>query len=233
MGNNNRKNKQSKWPFFLSISLIAIAIASYFLFSDYQKFIDNAYEVLTSGNEPGISAWVDSFGWAGPVLIIILMVLQMFLLVIPSPLLMVISIIAYGPVWGTVLSIAAIGAASTVGYWIGRYLGIMAVDKLIGQKKEEKVTQYMERYGIWAIIIARLTPILSNDAISLVGGILKMGYWKFIGATLAGIAPLTILIAYFGENSERLKSGLIWTSIISVALFIGYIIYDRNRKKER
>ena len=87
----------------------------------------------------------------------------------------------------------------------------------------------MEKYGFWAVIITRLAPFLSNDAISFVGGILRMGYWKFIGATLAGILPLAALIGYLGENRERLKSGLIRVSVISLVLFIGYVIYNRKK----
>jgi len=50
-------------------------------------------------------------------------------------------------------------------------------------------------YGFWAIIVTRVNPFLSNDAISFVGGLLRMGYWKFIAAALVGIAPLTSFIA--------------------------------------
>ncbi|WP_373055639.1 TVP38/TMEM64 family protein [Zunongwangia sp. H14] len=91
----------------------------------------------------------------------------------------------------------------------------------------------MEDYGFWAVIIARVSPVLSNDATSFVAGLLRMGYWKFIAATLAGIIPLTGAIAYLGGNFQRLKSGLIWISAVSLVLLIIYIIYDRKKKKHR
>jgi len=78
-----------------------------------------------------------------------------------------------------------------------------------------------------AVAIARFSPFLSNDAISFVAGILKMSYWKFMGATLAGITPLIILIAWLSESMDRLETGLIWISAISLAVFIGYIVYDK------
>ena len=79
----------------------------------------------------------------------------------------------------------------------------------------------------------RLSPFLSNDAISFVGGVLKMGYWKFIGATMIGISPLIIFIAYLGGDYERLKTGLIWTSVISLVLFIAFVWWDRTKRKHK
>ncbi len=77
----------------------------------------------------------------------------------------------------------------------------------------------------------RLSPTLSNDAISIAGGILRMGYWRFIGATLAGIVPLTILFAYFGEDNQRLETGLIWISVLRLVALAGYILYDIRIRK--
>jgi uncharacterized membrane protein YdjX (TVP38/TMEM64 family) len=203
---------QSKWPLIISGLIVAGLVASYFLVPEIRDFFRNAYKVLTSENESRISGWVSQLGFWGPAFIVFTMIAQMFLLVIPSPLLMVISVLAYGPFWGALISIVAIFFASTIGYWIGRYLGVTTIFKLIGSKKEKKIEDYVERYGYWAVIITRLAPMLSNDAISFVGGILRMKYWKFIGATMIGITPLAVLIAYFGENNDRLKTGLIWTS---------------------
>ena len=90
----------------------------------------------------------------------------------------------------------------------------------------------MDEYGIWAIIIARISPFLSNDAVSFVAGFATMRYWQFILATMAGIVPLTILLAWLGENNERLKTGLIWVSVVSLVLFIAYVVYNKYYKKK-
>ncbi len=225
----NNQGKQSKLPLIISGIILAGLVISFFAIPAVNSFFKEAFNTLTSGNEDKISKWVHKLGFWGPFFIILSMTLQMFLIVIPSPLLIVVSVLAYGPYWGSVISIAAVALASTVGYFIGKYLGMAVIDRLIGHKKEQKIEFYVSRYGFWAVIITRLAPVLSNDAISFVGGILRMNYWKFMGATLTGIIPLTVLIAYFGENNQRLKSGLIWTSAISLVFFIAYVIYDRKK----
>ena len=102
--------------------------------------------------------------------------------------------------------------------------------KLIGSDKQETLRYYAENYGFWVVVITRLSPLFSNDAISFVGGLLKMGYWKFIGATMAGILPLSLLFAYFGEDADRMKGGLIAVSLVSLLGFIAYVYYDRKRR---
>ncbi|KEO71763.1 TVP38/TMEM64 family protein [Anditalea andensis] len=224
------KNKKSKLPLYVSLALIGIAIATYFLIPEVQQFFQNAWEVLTSGDENRTKEWVSQFGWIGPVILIVSMVAQIVVLVIPSFALMVVSILAYGPIWGSLIVLAAIYSAATVAYFIGRIYGASLVKRFIGEKSEKKAVGFLEDYGFWAVIITRINPLLSNDAISLIAGILKMNYWKFVGATLVGIAPLTVFIAVLGETTDGLKTGFIWVSVVSLFLFIAYIWWDKKRK---
>lgn len=225
-----REVKQSKWPLYITAAILAVMVGLYFISASFQANVNEGWDVLTSGDEKRITGWVDQFGFWGPAFIILAMVAQMFLLVINVVALMLVAIIAYGPVWGSLIAITAVLVASTIGYVIGWWLGGAGVRKIIGPKVEEKVCGFMSEYGIWAVIIARISPFLSNDAVSFVAGITKMGYLKFIGATLAGIAPLTILLAWLGEEDERLMNGLIWVGAISLVLFIGYVVYDKYFK---
>ena len=224
-----KQHKKSKLPFYFSIGLIVGMVACYFFVPSVQQFLDEAWQVLTSDDEEHIKSWVDGFGWYGPLVLILAMIAQMFLLVIPTILLMVVSVLAYGPLWGSVIILIAVFAASSVGYFIGRYFGQTVVMKLLGQQTENKIEQFIENYGFWAVIVTRLNPFLSNDAISFVGGMLKMGYWRFIGATMVGILPLTIFIAVLGKSTEQLKTGLFWGSLVSLIGFLGYVWRDKQR----
>jgi len=225
-------NGKSKLPLFAGLILIGALIGSYFLFPSVEQFFNQAWSVLTSDDQQRIKQWVDGFGWIGPLILILAMILQMFMIVIPTIVLMVVAILAYGPVWGSVLVLVAVWSASTVGYIFGRYFGPTLVERLIGNKAEEKVAGFLEDYGFWAIVITRINPFLSNDAISFVAGILSMRYWKFAAATLVGIAPLTILIAVIGQRTDQLESGLLWGSVASLIVFGGYIYWDKKKKKQ-
>lgn len=224
--------KQSKLPLYISIGIVAAVILSYFLIPSVKEFLDEAWTALSSGDDRKTEAWVSQFGYWGAVFIVLAMVVQMFLIVIPTPVLMVVSVIAYGPVWGSLILFVAIYIASSIGYFIGRYFGPVIVKKLIGKRTHKKISEFIDEYGFWTVIVVRLSPFLSNDAISFVGGVLKMGYWRFMGATMLGISPLILLIAYLGGDYERLKTGLIWGSIICLFLFIAFVWWDKKRGRK-
>ena len=175
MPNKEADTSKSKLPLYISIGILVALVIAYFVVPSVQDFLNEAWSVLTSDNEERIQQWVSGFGWFGPLVLVLAMVAQLFLLVVPSILLMVVSVLAYGPVWGSVIIIVSVFAASTVGYFIGSYFGDAFVKKIIGKKSEKKVASFLDDYGFWAVIITRLNPFLSNDAISFVGGVLSMG----------------------------------------------------------
>ncbi|WP_276167994.1 TVP38/TMEM64 family protein [Zobellia alginiliquefaciens] len=232
MGDTDENNSsgKSKWPMYLSLITVAALVIGYFTIPEMESFFNEAWQVLTSGNRREVENWVSQFEAWGPVILILAMIAQMFMIVVPSIMLMVASILAYGPIWGSILILGAVFSASSVGYLIGKLLGQDRVERIIGRKTENKVADFLKDYGFWAVMITRLNPFLSNDAISFVGGILRMGYWKFIGATLIGIAPLTIFIAVLGKSTNSMKTGLLWGSLVSLALFLLYVWYDKKHK---
>ena len=210
----------------LSGLLVLGLIGAYFLFPDFQAEVKEAYGVIASGDKQRITNYVRQFGFWGPLVVILIMTIQMFLIVVPSWLLMIIAILAYGPWWGGLLSVVAVSVASSVGYVIGKGLSEASLSKLIGQRSERKLEKTVNDYGSGAVVLFRLAPFLSNDAISFVAGMLKMGYLRFILATLAGIIPLTVLIAFFSQDIEQLKSILVWVGGIGLAAYLGYLAYQ-------
>ena len=185
-----KRDEGSRWPYWAaSGSLLLVLFALYWMWPDYRSFINEAWEVLSSGNSHRIEVWVDQFGLWGPLLITFLMVLQMFLLIAPSWMLMVIAVLAYGSVIGCLIGIFAVAVASTVGYGIGRLVGEHTLYRFLGKSSERAIQRETEAYGMWAVVVTRLNPLLSNDAISILAGMLCLGYVKFIIATLVGITP--------------------------------------------
>jgi uncharacterized membrane protein YdjX (TVP38/TMEM64 family) len=223
--------KTSKLPLFISLSILAVLGLCYWLIPSFQQGVKEAYEILTSEDQQRIKEWVSQFGIAGPLILILLMVVQMFLFVVPNVLVMMVAITGYGPIWGSVISLLGVFASSSFGYMIGRFLGPRTVDKFVSVKTREKISDFIREYGVPAIAITRLSS-LSNDSLSFVTGILKMKYHRYILATMGGITPLVVLLAIYGNNG-RIEKALIWIAGASLAGLIGYIIIDKRRKKAR
>ncbi len=170
--------KKSKLPLYLSLLFVTVLVICYFTIPAVKEFFNEAWNVLTSDDEARIKSWVEDFGWFGPIVIILAMVVQMFLIVIPTILLMIVTILAYGPVWGSLIILIAVFVASSAGFFIGKYIGAKMITNLLGEKTIKKISSFLQEYGFWAVVITRINPFLSNDAISFVGGILKMNYCK-------------------------------------------------------
>jgi uncharacterized membrane protein YdjX (TVP38/TMEM64 family) len=222
-----RRQKTSRFPLILSVSILIIAVTMYVVSPAFSGFIDEAFELLTSGDEQRTREWVAQFGIWGPAVILIIIILQMFLFIIPNILLIFICILSYGPVWGGLLAWAGIFLASTVGYFIGSRLSRVIVDRIVSVKTQEKLQDFISRYGMKAIFVLRVSS-LSNDGLSLVAGLLKMPYRRFITATLLGITPLITVLAIFGHNG-RVEKGLIWVGGFLLLCLITYIIIDKRR----
>lgn len=220
-----------KLPFLISFSLLSSVVILYLIIPSFRDFVKHAFDVLTSDDETLIKQWVSKFKMAGPLTLILLMVIQMFLFVVPNVFVMMVAIVSYGPVWGAVISFLGVFASSSVGYLIGKYLGPLTVQKLMSDKVRNNTAQFIKRYGVTAIAITRISSF-SNDSLSIVAGLLKMSYRKYILATLIGITPLIILLAIYGKNGKILKS-LIWIAAISLVILVIYIFLNEKKRKRR
>ncbi|MCB0667386.1 MAG: TVP38/TMEM64 family protein [Saprospiraceae bacterium] len=225
-----KKNLKKYWSFYISGTLIGLVILAYFSVPEFNDFLNKFWEIIWSDDRQRITSWFKNFGLWGPVLIIILMILQMFLIVFPTWLPMIVAVIGYGSWLGMLISVVAVFSASTIGYFLGERLADPIKENLVGGKKYRKLSEFMKRHGFWAVVLFRISPFLSNDVISFVAGIIKMGYWKFIYATMVGIIPLAGAIAYFGKDTETLQTGLYWLGGTGLLIYIIYH-YFQNRSQ--
>lgn len=195
-------------------------------------FMREAWNILTSEDRQLISDWVSQFGIFGIIILLLFFLVQMFIFILPSWFLIVVSVLAYGPVMGGVIALGGIALAATAAYWIGHFFGDLTIHKIIDKKNEEKMKTYLDRYEFWLVVIFRLAPFLSDDIISYIAGLTFMSYSRFILATIIGSSPLIAVIAYLGETNERLFNGFIIISIICIISFIGYVWWDRRQQSK-
>ncbi|MGB7784810.1 MAG: TVP38/TMEM64 family protein [Salinimicrobium sp.] len=215
--------------FFISGSIILLLLLLYFLYPPFQSALKEAWNVLTSQDQARIQDYVDQFGIWGPLAIIVFIVLQMFLIIFPSWLPIIVGVVAYGFWWGILINLIGVGIASTLGYHIGKRLKGVFISK----EKLEKMDYWISNYGFGTVILFRTSPFFSNDAISFIAGILKMDFKKFMLATYCGMIPLSIAVAYFSKDIDRLENGLYWIGGIGAVLYAGYIYMDYKKRRKK
>lgn len=131
------------------------------------------------------------------------------------------------------LLFAAAVLGDNTNYWLGRKIGLKALQiKIRGKKivKEEYLTKthsFFDKYGPKTIILARFVPIVRTFA-PFVAGIAEMNYKKFLSFDVLGgaiwIGSLTLAGYFLGEipwirnNIEKVALGIIFISILPVII---------------
>lgn len=106
--------------FIISFGIIAFLVILYFTHQPFQDSVKEAWNILLSEDEKRIRDYVQQFGFWGPLAIIVFIILQMFLIVFPSWLPIIVGVMAYGFWWGVLINLVGVGIASTIGYFIGK-----------------------------------------------------------------------------------------------------------------
>lgn len=140
---------------------------------------------------------------------------------------------AYGFWLGVLISLIGVTVASSIGYFIGVKIKGAVLKKLIGEKNLDKMEFWISNYAFGSVVLFRISPFLSNDAISFLAGMFEMGYKKFLTATLAGMIPLSLAVGYFSEDTEKLKDGLYWIGGAGLVAYAIYIYIDQKKRKQK
>ena len=217
-----------KYPsFIISFGIIIFLVILYFTHQPFQDSVKEAWNILLSEDEKRIRDYVQQFGVLGPLAIVLFIILQMFLIVFPSWLPIIVGVLAYGFWWGILINLVGVGIASTIGYFIGKKF-----KKVISDEKFEKWKFWIDNYAFGTVVLFRVSPFFSNDAISFIAGIFRMSYKKFMLATYAGMIPLSLAVGYFSTDIDKLENGLYWIGGVGAVLYVIYIYIDHKRKKK-
>ena len=115
-------------------------------------------------------------------------------------------------------------------FFIARYFGRPVVVKLISESALVTSDRFFEHYGVHAVLIARLVPIISFDVISYGSGLTGMGFLGFWIATGVGQLPATILYSYLGNEATGTIKILFWAFGIVIAISIVAVLIKRRSK---
>jgi uncharacterized membrane protein YdjX (TVP38/TMEM64 family) len=170
------------------------------------------------GNEEALRSRVQQLGIWGPLAIVGLMTSAIVMSPIPSGPIALVAGAAFGPLWDTVYTVIGAEAGAVIAFWIARWLGYEAVK---GWSRTGPLLEWLGRrrsqFWLMAVIfVSRLVPFISFDAISYAAGLTPLSFWRFAVATLAGVIPISFVLAFFGE--EFIRAGPGGMAVVGVAV---------------
>ena len=183
-----------------------------------------------------LEALVTEAGVAGPVLVIGLMALAIVASPIPSAPIALASGAAYGHTWGTIWVVLGAELGALIAFGLARFLGFEAIRRWIGFGIDRGLTG--SQNALTAIVlVSRLLPFVSFDAVSYAAGLSCLRFWRFALATLAGIVPASFLLAHFGSVAAEGDAGpATWIAAFGLgAVTAAPLIWAawRGRQRER
>lgn len=153
-----------------------------------------------------------------------LLIADLFLPV-PSSFLMIMSGVFAGFFCGLLINIIGSIGSAVLGFYLCRKFGKSFFERVTGKKDVERIKRFFATNGIWAILLSRSVPLLT-EVISCLAGLSQMPFKKFIIFTSVATIPICSVYAYLGSLGQQNISNIGLPIIIALVLpGVGFGIY--------
>lgn len=214
---------------------ILICLLIYFFIPSINTWINKSVAVLSSLSIEKVIEFLRSYGKTAAIVSFVLMVLAAVLAPIPQFLITLSNAAIFGWIGGAALSWTSAMAGAALCFFIAKYLGRDAVEKIVSKKVLDSSDAYFARYGEHTILVCRLLPFVSFDLISYAAGLTNMKFKSFFIATGIGQLPATLVYSYFGGNfsggAKLIFISLMLLFAISIIIYIAKSIYEKKYNK--
>ncbi len=190
-----------KQRYIISVSvmlIVVIALGVYYKqIWEYLLELTAAFQSIETAR-----AYIARYGALAPIVSAILMIFQSVIAPLPAFLITFANGTLFGFWWGSLLSWSSSMVGAAFCFYIARALGIQRITTLISKPAVDKANDFFEKYGTYAVLIARLMPFISFDVVSYFAGATRMRFLGFWVATGIGQLPATLVYSYLGESAS-------------------------------
>ncbi len=163
-------------------------------------------------------------GWTAPLISIGIMGSDI-ILPIPSSVLMTANGRLFGAIGGAITSLLGALLAGGIAYALGR-LSERWVDRHTTPGDRERTRHFINRYGLFAIILSRPVPIFA-ETVAVVAGAARMQPGLYAAGIVLGSVPISVLYALAGAYAVDWQAGAISAVIVVVLSGIFFLVGRR------
>lgn len=213
---------------FLPVILVGLIVLGIYHKQVWEYFLEltAAFQSIETARE-----YIAGYGALAPVISAVLMIFQSVVAPLPAFLITFANGTLFGFWWGSLLSWSSSMVGAAFCFYIARYLGIDRITRLISQPVVDKTNDFVEKYGTYAILIARLIPLISFDVVSYFAGATRMRFLGFWIATGIGQLPATLVYSYLGESASPHIKWVLFAFGIVIAISIIRWLVKRKKNK--
>jgi len=173
---------------------------------------------------------VRSYGFWGPLLILVIHILRTFLL-LPTTALTIISGTLYGPLWGTMLTITGENLSATFGFLAGRFFG----RRYVKEHEHGWIRRYddlLSKEGFFTIVAMRLL-FFPFDVVNYLSGMTGITFRQYFFATVLGTIPGIITFTVLGGAFDHPLSFIFFGVMCLVTIVIILVLRRSKWAKEK
>lgn len=216
--------------------VLVLGLLSYFFWGPLSSLFTNPDKVRDL---------VSSYGSLGPLIFILLVIIQIFIAPIPGQIAGLTSGYLFGAFFGTIYSMIGLIIGSWLVFLLSRKFGRPFVEKFVSIKLLKKFDKIMKKNGTFVLFLIFLIPGLPDDAVCYLAGLTDIKIRKLVLIAALGRFPGFLILNLVGAGiasdnqmiSWILFGGLVVLSIIGYIFRkklekMAYMIYNKLSKKK-
>lgn len=214
------------------IAVLIFAIIVYLYLPGLQEFLGAGITYLRYRDFEGLRQFILSYGSWAPLVSIALMVIQSLVPIVPGLVITITNAWIFGWQYGALYSWIGALLGAILDFGVARWYGRLVVERFVNIKYLSMTDAFLQRYGLLAVFITRLTPIIPFKVVSYGAGLTTMSLWRFMIATAIGQTPALILYSILGHNiTHNIRITIAITSLLISIILVTY--YYREQIKRR
>ncbi|MEX2528113.1 MAG: TVP38/TMEM64 family protein [Gemmatimonadota bacterium] len=214
----------------LPLLLVVCLVAGLFIFNPALRGeFAVAWGHLFDGETDALREWLLSYGAWAPVLSVLLQVSAAIFPPGPQFLLGIVNAMAFGLLWGGLLTLLSQLLAAVVCFGIARIVGRPGVIRIVDEEKLKKMDSFMARRGMLAVFLGRLIPFINPDLVSYAAGVTGIRWLPFLLAVGAGAIPSTLFYSVVGVTAVETTGWVVVMVGVATLAPLVLLVFLRKR----
>ena len=167
-------------------------------------------------------------GW-GPLILIVLQALQVFLAPIPGQFLGAAGGYVFGPWLGTFYSMVGTVLGSAGAIILSRKFGRPLVERFVPEENLARADELVKKAGPWFFFLAFLLPFFPDDALCFIAGLSSIPIPLLLMVVTIGRLPGVAASAFLGAGISRVPPEFVAIIlIIGLLVLLAYFVLQRR-----
>lgn len=171
---------------------------------------------------------IEKYRSFGPLLGILLPLIEAFFPFLPLVLFVMANANAFGLWWGFIYSWIGASAGAFLVFLVIRKFGHTKLLSFIREQKQvKKLTKWLEKHGFGPIFLLLCFPFTPSAVVNIVAGLSRLGIYQYMLAVIAGKMVMIFTMSFIGHDIVSLITNPLSTIKMLIIVFVLWYVGKR------